>query len=83
MWKWMGLSQLAAAEQAYIDAEFERLRLVCERKRMDKREYQRRLSVAWLRSADALEILTALRGAQLTARLHPAADEAEFPLAER
>ena len=78
MSKWTGQPQLAAAERAYVDAEIDRLRLVCERNRMETREYQRHLSAAWLRSAAALETLTALRGAQVAARLCQAADEEEF-----
>ena len=78
MSKWTGLPQLAEAERAYVDAEIDRLRLICERKRIDEREYQRQLSAAWLRSVDALETLTALRGAQLAARLYQAAGEEEF-----
>jgi len=78
MWKWTGLPQLAAAESAYVDAEIDRLRLICERKRMETGEYHRQLSAAWLRSADALETLTALRGAHVAARLHLAADAEQF-----
>ena len=78
MSKWMGQPQLAAAEQAYVDAEIDRLRLICERNRMEKVNYQRQLSAAWLRSVDALETLTALRGAQVAARLYQAAGEEEF-----
>ena len=78
MFNWTGQSQLAAAERAYVDAEIDRLRLICERKRMENNEYQRRLSAAWLRSVDALETLTVLRGAQAAARLLQAASEEEF-----
>lgn len=78
MSKWMGQSQLAAAERAYVDAEIDRLRLVCERNRMDKGEYHRQLGAAWLRSVDALETLTALRGAQVAARLYQAAGVEEY-----
>jgi len=78
MSKWTGLPQLAAAERAYVDAEIDRLRLICERNRLEKGDYQRQLSAAWLRSVDALETLTALRGAQVAARLYQAAGEEEF-----
>ena len=77
MFNWTGQSQLAAAERAYVDAEIDRLRLICERNRMEKSEYQRQLSVAWLKSVNALETLTALRGAQATARLFQVANEEE------
>lgn len=78
MSKWVGLPQLAEAERAYVDAEIDRLRVICERKRMEKREYQRQLSAAWLRTVDALETLTALKGAHVAARLCQAADEREL-----
>lgn len=78
MSKWTGKPQLAAAERAYVDAEFDRLRLICERNRMEKTEYQRQLSAAWLRSVDALETLTALRGAHVAARLYQASEEEEL-----
>jgi hypothetical protein len=65
---------LAAAEKAYVAAELERLQLVCDRNRMDRSDYLRDLSAAWLRSVDALEILTALRNAEASARLMAAAE---------
>ena len=71
-------SQLSGAEQAYVAAEMERLRLVCARNRMDQAEYLRELGAAWLRSADALEILTALKEADVAARLQAAAEEREL-----
>ena len=77
MWTWKQSSQLAAAEHAYVEAELDRLRLVCERKRMDKIQFYRQLSAAWLRSVDALETLTALRSAEVTARLQKAAEDSE------
>lgn len=78
MSKWTGQPQLAAAERAYVDAEIDRLRLICERNRMERSDYHRQLNAAWLRSVDALETLTALRGAQVAARLYQAAGEREF-----
>lgn len=77
MWKWKRSSQLAAAEQAYVDAEIGRLRLICERNRMAKQDYQRELSAAWLRTVDALEILTVLRNAEAVERLQLASEEPE------
>jgi len=74
---WKRSSQLAAAEQEYVTAEMERLQLVCERNRMAKHEYVRALSAAWLRSVDALEIVTALRSAEAAARLNQAAEGLE------
>lgn len=70
-------SQLAAAEQEYVDAEMDRLRLVCERHQMAKYEYVRALGAAWLRSVDALEVVTALRSAEAAARLNEAAEGLE------
>jgi hypothetical protein len=79
IWKWTPSSRLAAAEQAYVEAEFERLNLVIERNRMEKHEYQRKLSAAWLRTVDALEILTALRNAEAVQRLNKKAAEKPEP----
>lgn len=78
MEKWKRSSQLVAAEQEYVAAEMERLRLVCGRKRMAKYEYLRALSAAWLRSVDALEIVTALRNAEVASRLKEAAEGQEL-----
>lgn len=70
-------SALAAAEDAYVAAETERVRLVCDRNRMDRADYFRELSAAWLRSADTLEALTALRHAAASTRLREAAERLE------
>ena len=74
MQNWKGPSQLTAAEEAYGAAEMDRLQLVCNRRQMEKDEYQGALSAAWLRSVDALEILTALRNAESVTRLREAAE---------
>ncbi|MFL6738100.1 MAG: hypothetical protein ACJ8FJ_02795 [Sphingomicrobium sp.] len=77
MQNWDGPSQVAAAEDAYVAAEMERLQLVCNRSRMNKGEYLRALAAAWLASVDALEILTSLRNAEAVERLREAAEELE------
>lgn len=77
MWTWERAPQLAAAEQAYVDAEMGRLRLTCQRNDMDRDEYKRQLADAWQRSVQALEILTALKNADEAARLFEAADKAQ------
>lgn len=77
MQNWDGPSQVAAAEDAYVAAEMERLQLVCNRSRMNKGEYLRALAAAWLPSVDALEILTSLRNAEAVERLREAAEELE------
>jgi hypothetical protein len=77
MQNWNGPSQVAAAEDAYVAAEMERLQLICNRSRMDKGEYLRALGEAWLTSVDALEILTSLRNAEAAAKLREAAEKLE------
>jgi hypothetical protein len=77
MQNWNGPSQVAAAEDAYVAAEMERLQLVCNRSRMNKGEYLRALAAAWLASVDALEILTLLRNAEAVERMREAAEELE------
>ena len=68
--------QLAAAEEAYAEAEMARVKLVCERNRLDGLEYKRALSAAWLRSMDALEMLITLKNAETAALLQEAAEKA-------
>ena len=77
MQSWNSSAQLAAAEESYVAAEMERLQLICRRNRLDPQDYQRELSAAWVRSVEALEALTALRNAELAARLREAAQELE------
>jgi hypothetical protein len=77
MQNWTGPSRVAAAEDAYVTAEMERLQLICNRSRMDKDEYLRALGTAWLSSVDALEILTSLRNAEAAERLREAAEKLE------
>ena len=74
MQNWEGPSQLVAAEEVYVAAEMDRLQLVCNRRHMEKGEYLGALGAAWLRSVDALEILTALRNAELATKLREAAE---------
>jgi len=77
MQDWTGSSRVAAAEDAYVAAEMERLQLICNRSRMDKDEYLRALGTAWFTSVDALEILTSLRNAEAAERLREAAEKLE------
>jgi len=77
MQDWTGPSRVAAAEDAYVAAEMERLQLICNRSRMDKDEYLRALGTAWFTSIDALEILTSLRNAGAAERLREAAEKLE------
>ena len=74
---WNSSAHLAAAEEAYVAAEMERLDLICRRNRLEPDEHRRQLSAAWLHSVDALEALTALRNAEASARLTRAAQELE------
>ena len=64
--------QLAAAEDAYVASEMERLALICRRNRMDVGEYGDALAAAWSRSIEALETLTALRTADAAEKLRAA-----------
>ena len=77
MQSWSSSAQLAAAEEAYVAAEMERLDLICRRNRLEPDEYRLQLSAAWLHSVDALEALTALRNAEASARLRHAAEQLE------
>ena len=76
MQSWDRSAEIAAAEKAYVAAEMERLDLICRRDRMERENYLNELNAAWLRSADALEALTALRNAETAARLRRAVQEA-------
>jgi len=72
MFDWNSKAELAAAEKAYVAAEMDRLRLVCQRRQMKQDHYRRALDEAWLRSVEALETLVALRNAESVARLNQA-----------